>query len=94
MPEPISKAEIERIEKAGGKVNLMAKIIAVPGLEAIAKHFHDIKHEQAEAYQAAMAATLTKMDETIAAIGPPPETPGLVAPSNTLSQAKTLPHSQ
>lgn len=68
MAEPISKDEIERIEKSGGKVNLMAKIIAIPGLEKIAKHFHDMKHEQAQAYKAAMDAKLKKMDQLIKAL--------------------------
>ena len=68
MPNPISKKQIEEIEARGGKVNLMAKIIAIPGLEAIARHFHDMKHEQAEAHKAAMAAKLEKMDQLIKAL--------------------------
>lgn len=65
MPEPISKLEIAEIEARGGKVSLMAKIISIPGLEQIARHFHDMKHEQAEAYKVASAAKLEKMDELI-----------------------------
>jgi hypothetical protein len=90
VPNPISKEEIERIEKGGGKVNLMAKIIAVPGLEAIARHFHDMKHEQAEAYRAASAAKLKKMDEMIKAIGKPTEIPGLLALVKIMTELKAL----
>jgi hypothetical protein len=90
VPEPISKDEIERIEKSGGKVNLMAKIIAIPGLEAIARHFHEMKHEQAQAYKDAMDAKLKKMDEMIAAIGKPTAVPGLKDLVKIMTELKAL----
>lgn len=90
MPNPISKQEIEEIEARGGKVNLMAKIIAIPGLEAIARHFHEMKHEQAEAYKAAMEAKLKKMDEMITAIGKPTAVPGLDNLVKIMTELKAL----
>ena len=65
MPEPISKIEIAEIEARGGKVSLLARIISIPGLEKIAQHFHEMKHEQAESYKEASAKKLAKMDELI-----------------------------
>jgi hypothetical protein len=68
VPKPITKKEIERIEAAGGKVTLMAKIISMPVLEQIARHFHEMKHEQAKTYAAVHAAKLEKLDQLISAV--------------------------
>jgi len=90
VPKPLTKSDIEAIEQRGGKVNLMAKIIAVPGLEAIARHFHDMKHEQQQNYKAAMEAKLKKMDEMITAIGKPTEIPGLRDLVKIMTELKAL----
>ena len=68
MPEPISKMELDQIQKRGGKVETLPKLIEIPGLERIVKHFHDMKHEQTMAYKAAAEAKLAKLDELIKAL--------------------------
>lgn len=90
MPNPISKKEIEEIEARGGKVNLMAKIIAMPVLENLVRHFHEMKHEQQENYKAAMEAKLKKMDEMIAAISKPTLVPGLRDLVQIMTELKAL----
>jgi hypothetical protein len=90
VPNPISKKEIEEIEARGGTVNLMAKIISMPVLESIARHFHEMKHEQAENYKAAMEAKLKKMDEMIVAIGKPTQIPGLINLVKIMTELKAL----
>ena len=90
MPNPISQKEIEEIEARGGKVNLLAKIIAVPALENLVRHFHEMKHEQMMGYKEAHAAKLKKMDEMIAAIGKPTLVPGLRDLVQIMTELKAL----
>lgn len=68
MPEPISKKELELIEKRGGQIDTLAKVIAVPALENIARHFDEMKHEEMASYKAASESKLAKMDELIKVI--------------------------
>lgn len=68
MAEPISKQELELIEKRGGKVSLMAKVISLPGLEQLVRHFHDMKHEETKTYAAVHAAKIAKLDLLIEAV--------------------------
>ncbi len=68
MPEPISKSELEEIKARGGQIEMLAKVISVPGLEQIARHFHDMKTEEAAAYKSAHDAKLAKMDQLIKAL--------------------------
>ena len=62
MPKAISKLELEEIHARGGQVETLAKIISVPGLEVIAKHFQELKAEQAAAHQKMGYAKLAKLD--------------------------------
>lgn len=68
MPKAISKLELEEIHARGGQVETLAKIISVPGLESIAKHFQELKAEQAAAHQKMGDAKLAKLDELIKAL--------------------------
>jgi putative sterol carrier protein len=68
VPEPISKKELELVEKRGGKVSIMAKIISLPGLEQLVRHFHEMKHEQTKTYAAVHAAKIAKLDQLIEAV--------------------------
>jgi len=68
VPKAISKLELEEIHARGGKVETLAKIISVPGLEVIAKHFQELKAEQAAAHQKMGDAKLAKLDKLIKAI--------------------------
>lgn len=65
MPDPLTKKDIAEIEARGGQVNLMAKIISIPVLEKIARHFTEMKQAHLESYKAAHAAKLAKLDELI-----------------------------
>jgi putative sterol carrier protein len=68
VADPISKQEIAEIEKRGGKVSLMAKIVSIPGLEKLVRHFHEMKHEQTKTYAAVHAAKIAKLDQLIEAV--------------------------
>ena len=65
MVEPITKKELELIEKRGGQIDTLARIIAVPALEKIARHFDEMKHEEMASYKAASEGKLAKMDQLI-----------------------------
>ncbi len=65
MPNPIGKKELELIEKRGGQIDTLAKVIAIPVLEKIARHFDEMKHEELASYKAASESKLAKMDELI-----------------------------
>ncbi len=68
MHEPISKKELELVEKRGGQVELMAKIISIPALEAITQLILQVKIDQAESYQEGQTEKLAKFDELIKVI--------------------------
>jgi hypothetical protein len=65
----VNKSELEKIAARGGKVETMPRHVAMPGLEAIMQHFHEMKVEQAEGHEKAQAAKLKKMDQLIKALG-------------------------
>lgn len=69
MVRTLTKSDLQVIERKGGSVErIESESIQIPGLEKIAEHFHQMKHEQAEAYKAASAAKLAKLDELVKVI--------------------------
>jgi hypothetical protein len=68
VPEPISKKELELIEKRGGQITTLAKIISIPALEAITQLMLQVKIDQAEAYTEGQEQKMAKMDELIKAL--------------------------
>ncbi len=68
MHEPISKKELELVEGRGGQVDILAKIISIPALEAITQLILQVKIDQAESYTDGQEEKLAKFDELIKAI--------------------------
>ncbi len=65
MPDSISKKELELVEKRGGRIDILAKIISIPALEAITQLMLQVKIDQAESYTEGQEEKMAKFDELI-----------------------------